>query len=139
MLQLDEADQDLAPASDDCLSGSVVPFRRRPVGGLLSKPFLYGIALGRVADDALIDGIDLVPDRFERTNRERRPDDPELFDSRVFVEDVPGGPYRFIGRELGGAMIDGVDRENDSVIDAAAGRRPFIEQIEVARLRADHP
>ena len=115
MLQLDEVDQDLAPASDDGLSSGSVPFRRSPVGGVPGEPCPYGIALRRVADDALIDRIDLLSDRFEFVDRQRRPDDPELFDSGAIGEDVPTGQDRLIRRNPCGALIDRDDREEESV------------------------
>ena len=137
MLQPDKAGQDIAPTSDDGLPDALALFRRNHVGGMPGKPFPYEIALGRVADDALINGIDLVLDRFKRLSGERRPDDPELFDSGALGEDVPASLDRFVGRNLGGAVIDGRDREDDSVIDIAAGGRPLIEQIKIASLWAD--
>src|SRR5215471_8092458 len=115
MLQLDEVDQDLAPASDDGLSGGDVPFRRSPIGGVPGEPCPYGIALRRVADDALINRIDFLFDRFKLVDRQRRPDDPKLFDSGALGENVPTGQDRLIRRNPSGAVIDGADREEESV------------------------
>ena len=115
MLQLDEVDQDLAPASDDGLTSGAIPFRCSSIGGVPGEPRSYGIALGRVAYYALINGIDLLSDGFEFIDRQRRPDDPELFDSGALGEDVPTGQDRLVGRNPGGAVIDGADREKESV------------------------
>src|SRR5262249_61271149 len=74
------------------------------------RVFQFGLDL-----DVLINGIDLLPDRFEFGDCHRRPDDPEFFNPGSLIEDVPTSLNRLIGRDPGGALIDGSGREENSV------------------------
>ena len=76
MIQPDKSGHDIAPPPDDGLMGHVAIFCRDLVGGMCGQPFPYGILLDSVADNASIDRIDLVLDRFKRLSGEFRPDDP---------------------------------------------------------------
>src|SRR5262245_56768059 len=103
---------------------------------MLGQKRPQGADLGRIADLSAVLRVGQVFERLQRRHGRRRPDQPELLRARVLVENVPPGLYVLLSREARLAPVVLRRRKEQVERGEAAGDRPFVEQVEMAGLRA---